>query len=123
MTSDHPAAIGDRVVPGQWEGDLFLGLGSSATGTLVERTTRFTVILHLPRMEGYGKGKAVRNGPKLASHSAKTVRDAIVGTIMALPSHLRRSLTQGRGAEIAQHTQHRIDPGLEFYFCDPQGPR
>ena len=122
MISDRPAEIGDRAVPGHWEGDLILGLGSSAIGTLVERTTRFTMLLHLPRMEGHGTGKSVKNGPALAGHGAKAVRDAIAGTISCLPAHLRRSLTWDQGAEMAQHAQLRIDTGLEIYFCDPQSP-
>lgn len=122
MISDRPAEIGDRAVPGHWEGDLILGLGSSAIGTLVERTTRFTMLLHLPRMEGHGTGKSVKNGPALAGHGAEAVRDAIAGTISSLPAHLRRSLTWDQGAEMAQHAQLRIDTGLEIYFCDPQSP-
>lgn len=122
MISDRPAEIGDRAVPGHWEGDLILGLGSSAIGTLVERTTRFTMLLHLPRMEGHGTGKSVKNGPALAGHGAEAVRDAIAGTISCLPAHLRRSLTWDQGAEMAQHAQLRIDTGLEIYFCDPQSP-
>lgn len=122
MISERPAEIGDRAVPGHWEGDLILGLGSSAIGTLVERTTRFTMLLHLPRMEGHGTGKSVKNGPALAGHGAEAVRNAIAGTICNLPAHLRRSLTWDQGAEMAQHAQLRIDTGLEIYFCDPQSP-
>ena len=120
--SDRPAEISDRAVPGHWEGDLILGLGSSAIGTLVERTTRFTMLLHLPRMKGHGTGKPVRNGPALAGHGAEAVRDAIAETIGSLPAQLRRSLTWDQGAEMAQHVQLRIDTGLEIYFCDPQSP-
>lgn len=122
MISDRPPEIGDRAVPGHWEGDLILGLGSSAIGTLVERTTRFTMLLHLPRMEGHGKDKSVKNGLALAGHGAEAVRDAIAGTMMDLPANLRRSLTWDQGAEMAQHTQLRIDTGLKIYFCDPQSP-
>ncbi len=122
MISDRPAEIGDRAVPGHWEGDLILGLGSSAIGTLVERTTRFTMLLHLPRLEGHGTGKSVKNGPTLAGHGAEAVRDAIAGTIRSLPAHLRRSLTWDQGAEMAQHAQLRIETGLEIHFCDPQSP-
>lgn len=122
MISDRPAEIGDRAVPGHWEGDLILGLGSSAIGTLVERTTRFTMLLHLPRMEDHGKAKSIKNGPALAGHGAEAVRDAIAGIIMELPAHLRRSLTWDQGAEMAQHARLRIDTGLDVYFCDPQSP-
>lgn len=122
MISDRPAEISDRAVPGHWEGDLILGLGSSAIGTLVERTTRFTMLLHLPRMKGHGTGKPVKNGPAFAGHGAEAVRDAIAETISSLPSHLRRSLTWDQGAEMAQHAQLRLDTGLEIYFCDPQSP-
>jgi IS30 family transposase len=122
MISDRPAEVGDRAVPGHWEGDLIRGLGSSAIGTLVERTTRFTMLLHLPRMEGYGKGDVPKNGPALAGHGAEAVRDAIAEIIMELPADLRRSLTWDQGAEMAQHAQLQIETGLDIYFCDPQSP-
>jgi IS30 family transposase len=80
------------------------------------------MLLHLPRMEGHGTAKSIKNGPALAGHGAEAVRYAIAGTIMELPAHLRRSPTWDQGAEMAQHAQLRIDTGLDIYFCDPQGP-
>ena len=122
MISQRPAEADDRAVPGHWEGDLILGLESSAIGTLVERSTRFTMLLHLPRMEGHGDQPRVKNGPPLTGHGAEAVRDAITETITTLPDQLRRSLTWDQGAEMAQHAQLRIDTGLAVYFCDPQSP-
>jgi IS30 family transposase len=122
MISERPAEAEDRAVPGHWEGDLILGLDSSAIGTLVERTTRFTMLLHLPRMEGHGDGPTIKNGPPLAGHGAEAVRDAIAASIVTLPEHLRQSLTWDQGAEMAEHAQLRIDTGLDIYFCDPQSP-
>jgi len=122
MISERPAEADDRAVPGHWEGDLILGLESSAIGTLVERTTRFTMLLHLPRMEGHGPGPRAHNGPALAGHGAQAVRDAIATSITKLPEQLRRSLTWDQGAEMAQHAQLRIDTGIAIYFCDSQSP-
>ena len=122
MISERPAEAADRAVPGHWEGDLILGLGSSAVGTLVERTTRFTMLLHLPRMEGHGAGPSIKNGPALAGHGAEAVRDAITGAITSLPEQLRRSLTWDQGAEMSQHARLRIDTGVAVYFCDPHSP-
>lgn len=122
MISARPAEVADRAVPGHWEGDLIIGLNRSAIGTLVERTTRFTMLLHLPRMEGFDTQERVKNGPPLAGHGAKAVRDAITLTIMTLPEQLRRSLTWDRGKELAQHAELRIDTGIAVYFCDPYSP-
>jgi IS30 family transposase len=122
MIGQRPAEADDRTVPGHWEGDLILGLGSSAIGTLVERTTRFTMLLRLPRMEGHGDGPRKKNGPALAGHGADAVRDAIARTIVTLPEELRRSLTWDQGAEMAQHARLKIDAGVQVYFCDPQSP-
>ena len=122
LISQRPAEANARAVPGHWEGDLILGLGSSAIGTLVERTTRFTMLLHLPRMPGHGDGARAKNGPALAGHGAEAVRDAIAGTINTLPEALRRSLTWDQGAEMSMHAQLRIDTGVQVYFCDPHSP-
>jgi IS30 family transposase len=122
MISARPAEAGDRAVPGHWEGDLIIGLNRSAIGTLVERTTRFTMLLHLPRMEGYGVQPRVHNGPALAGYGAEAVKDAIAATITTLPAQLRRSLTWDRGKEMAQHAQLKIDAGIQVYFADPHSP-
>jgi transposase, IS30 family len=122
MISERPAEADDRAVPGHWEGDLILGVESSAIGTLVERTTRFTMLLHLPRMHGHGTQPRDKNGPPLTGHGAEAVRDAIAASITTLPEQLRRSLTWDQGTEMAQHAQLRIDTGLAVYFCDPQSP-
>jgi len=120
MISERPAEADDRAVPGHWEGDLILGLERSAIGTLVERSSRFTMLLHLPPMTG--QGPRVKNGPALTGHGAEAVRDAIADAIGTLPEQLRRSLTWDQGTEMAQHAQLRIDTGLPVYFCDPQSP-
>jgi IS30 family transposase len=122
MISARPAEAADRAVPGHWEGDLIIGLNSSAIGTLVERTTRFTMLLHLPPMEGHGITLRAKNGPALAGHGAEAVRDAIASTITLLPGQLRRTLTWDQGTEMAGHAQLRIDTGIEIYFCDPHSP-
>jgi len=121
LISERPAEVADRAIPGHWEGDLILGLGSSAIGTLVERTTRFTMLLHLPRMTGHNAPR-VKNGPALAGHGAEAVRAAVAATITTLPEQLRRSLTWDQGTEMSQHAQLRIDTGLQIFFCDPHSP-
>jgi IS30 family transposase len=121
LISERPAEAEDRAVPGHWEGDLILGLGSSAIGTLVERSSRFTMLLHLVPMDGRD-GPRIKNGPALTGHGAEAVRDAVADAITTLPEQLRRSLTWDQGAEMAQHAQLRIDTGLQVYFCDPQSP-
>jgi IS30 family transposase len=121
LISERPAEAADRAVPGHWEGDLILGLGSSAIGTLVERSSRFTMLLHLPPLDGRDRPR-IKNGPALTGHGAEAVRDAIAAAIATLPEQLRRSLAWDQGAEMAQHAQLRIDTGLQVYFCDPQSP-
>jgi IS30 family transposase len=122
LIGQRPAEAEDRALPGHWEGDLILGLRSSAIGTLVERTTRFTMLLHLPPMEGHGAAPREKNGPALAGHGAEAVRDAITRTITSLPEQLRRSLTWDQGSEMAEHARLRIEAGLQVYFCDPHSP-
>ena len=121
LIRERPAEADDRAVPGHWEGDLILGLGSSAIGTLVERTTRFSLLLHLPRMDDHG-GPRSKNGPALAGHGAEAVRDAIAASIATLPQQLRRSLTWDRGTEMAQHAQLRIDTGCRCTSAIPTAP-
>jgi IS30 family transposase len=122
LISERPAEADDRAVPGHWEGDLILGTGSSAIGTLVERKTRFTMLLHLPPMPRHRAEPRERNGPALAGHGAEAVRDAIAATMRRLPDHLRRSLAWDQGAEMAQHARLRVEADLDVYFCDPHSP-
>ena len=121
MISERPAEAEDRAVPGHWEGDLILGLGRSAIGTLVERSSRFTMLLHLPPPRRQRQPR-VKNGPPVAGHGAEAVRDAIAAQITTLPEQLRRSLTWDQGAEMAQHATAEDRTGLQVYFCDPQSP-
>jgi IS30 family transposase len=120
--ASRPAEVADRAVPGHWEGDLIIGGNGSAIGTLVERTTRLTMLLHLPPMDGHGVEPRAKHGPALAGHGAEAVNAAIAEQFGTLPEQLRRSLTWDQGAEMAQHAKLRIDTGLEVYFCDPHSP-
>jgi IS30 family transposase len=106
---------------GHWEGDLIIGLGTSAIGTLVERQTRFTILLHLPRMAEHGVARG-KNGPALAGHGAEAVRKAITGAMLPLPQELRKSLTSDQGPEMAQHPQLKDETGMRIYFCEPRSP-
>jgi IS30 family transposase len=122
MISERPAEVEDRAVPGHWEGDLIIGTDRSAIGTLVERTTRFTMLIHLPRMEGWGVELRVKNGPALAGYGAEAMRKALTTQMTTMPEQLRRSLTWDRGKELAQHARLKIDTGIAVYFADPHSP-
>jgi len=122
MISERPAEVEDRAVPGHWEGDLLIGLQRSAIGTLVERTTRFTMLIHLPREDGYGVVPRTKNGPPLAGYGAVTMKNALAATVTTLPEQLRRSLTWDRGKEMSAHAQFTIETGVPVYFADPQSP-
>ena len=122
MISERPAEADDRAVPGHWEGDLLIGLERSAIGTLVERTTRFTMLVHLPREEGYRHKHTPKNGPALAGYGAVTMKDALAAKMTTLPEQLRRSLTWDRGKELSQHAAFRVETGIPVYFADPRAP-
>lgn len=122
MITERPAEADDRAVPGHWEGDLLIGLERSAIGTLVERTTRFTMLLHLPREEGWRLAPRKHNGPALAGYGAVTMKNALASTITTLPEQLRRSLTWDRGKELSQHAAFTVETGVAVYFADPQSP-
>lgn len=122
VLSERPAEAEDRAVPGHWEGDLIIGLNRSAVGTVVERTSRYTLLVHLPRMEGYGVVPPVKNGPALGGYGAIAMKDALQATMTTMPAELLRSLTWDRGKELSAHAQFKVDTGIAVYFADPHSP-
>jgi IS30 family transposase len=122
LISERPAEVEDRAVPGHWEGDLLIGLERSAVGTVVERTTRFIKLVHLPREQGYRHKETPKNGPALAGYGAVTMKDALATTMSGLPVQLARSLTWDRGKEMSAHAQFKVETGIPVFFADPQSP-
>lgn len=122
LISERPAEVADRAVPGHWEGDLLIGLERSAVGTVVERTTRFTMLVHLPREQGYRHKHTIKNGPPLAGYGATTMKNALAQTMSTLPDQLARSLTWDRGKEMSAHAQFKVETGIPVFFADPQSP-
>ena len=122
MISERPAEAADRTVPGHWEGDLLIGLERSAIGTLVERTTRYTMLIHLPREEGYGVVARTDNGPPLAGYGAATMSSALAAAMASVPGRLRRSVTWDRGKELSAHAQFTAETCVPVYFADPPQP-
>lgn len=122
LISERPAEADDRAVPGHWEGDLILGLDRSAIGTLVERTTRYTMLVRLPREDGYGVMPRTKNGPALAGYGAISMKNALSKAIASLPQQLLRSLTWDRGKELSAHALFTVETGIPVYFADPHSP-
>lgn len=122
MISNRPTEVEDRSVPGHWEGDLIIGLNRSAIGTLVERSSRFTVLVHLPREDGYGLTPRTKNGPPLAGYGAVTMANALKRAVTTLPAQLWRSLTWDRGKELSDHVRFTVESGVNVFFADPQSP-
>ena len=122
LISARPAEVEDRAVPGHWEGDLIIGLERSAIGTVVERKTRFTMLVHLPREEGYRHKHTPKNGPALAGYGAITMKNALTNTMSTLPEQMARSLTWDRGKEMSAHAQFKVETGIPVFFADPQSP-
>lgn len=122
MISQRPAEVKDRALPGHWEGDLIIGLHRSAIGTLVERSSRYTMLVHLPREGGYGQAPRVKNGPALSGYAATTMTDALKQVVAGLPDHLWRSLTWDRGKELSDHARFTVDSGVRVFFADPHSP-
>jgi IS30 family transposase len=122
VLSERPAEAEDRAVPGHWEGDLIIGTGRSAIGTVVERSSRSTLLVHLPRLEGWGKHPYVKNGPSLGGYGAVAMNAALTASITKLPEQLRKTLTWDRGKELSGHAQFALETGTRVFFADPHSP-
>ncbi|GAA1491600.1 IS30 family transposase [Brachybacterium sacelli] len=122
VISERPAEADDRAVPGHWEGDLIIGTNRSAIGTVIERKSRSTLLVHLPRLEGYGEAPRVKNGPALAGYGAVAMNAALTASMTRLPEQLRKTLTWDRGKELSAHAQFTLDTGTKVFFADPHSP-
>ena len=122
MISQRPAEAEDRAVPGHWEGDLIIGTGRSAIGTVVERRSRSILLVHLPRDPKWGKVAPTKNGPALGGYGAEAMNTALQTSMTRLPLQLRRTLTWDRGKEMSDHADFTLDTGTKVYFADPHSP-
>ena len=104
------------------EGDLIIGTGRSAIGTLVERKSRSTLLVHLPRLEGWGEAPPVKNGPALGGYGAAAMNAALIASMTKLPEQLRKTLTWDRGKELSGHAQFALETGTKVFFADPHSP-
>lgn len=120
--SQRPPEVADRAVPGHWEGDLIIGTGRSAIGTLVERSSRATLLVHLPRMQGWGEKPHVKNGPALGGYGAVAMNVALTASMTKLPQQLRKTLTWDRGKELSGHSLFALETGTRVFFADPHSP-
>ncbi|SDS53307.1 Transposase and inactivated derivatives, IS30 family [Microterricola viridarii] len=120
--SERPAEAADRAVPGHWEGDLIIGTGRSAIGTIVERKSRSTLLVHLPRLQGWGETPPVKNGPALGGYGAVAMNAALIASLARLPEQLRETLTWDRGKELSGHAQFALETGTKVFFADPHSP-
>ncbi len=122
VISERPAEAHDRAIPGRWEGDLIIGTNRSAIGALVERSSRSTLLVHLPRLVGYGEQPVVKNGPALGGYGAAAMAEGLTASMKELPEQLRKTLTWDRGKELSDHAQFAVATGIMVYFADPHSP-
>ncbi len=101
---------------------MIIGTGRSAIGTIVERKSRSILLVHLPRLEGYGEIAPVKNGPALGGYGALAMNTALIATMTKLPEQLRKTLTWDRGKELSAHAQFALETGTKVYFADPHSP-
>lgn len=122
VIDQRPAEAADRAVAGHWEGDLIIGTNRSAIGTLVERRSRTTLLVHLPRQEGYGQQPRARNRPALAGYGAQAMAAALAATVTTIPAGLRKTITWDRGKELSAHVGFTAATGTRVFFADPHSP-
>jgi IS30 family transposase len=122
VISQRPADADDRAVPGHWEGDLIIGTGRSAIGTVVAPASRCTLLVHLPRLDGWGETPPVKNGPALGGYGAIAMNAALTASMTQLPEQPRKTLTRDRGKELSAHAQFALETGTKVFFADPHSP-
>ncbi len=122
LISNRPAEAEDRANPGHWEGDLIIGTDRSAIGTLVDRSTRFTVLVHLPREDGWGQTAPVKNGTARSGYGASSMNKALSAALRKIPEPMLKSLTWDRGKELSAHAELASTIGVPVFFADPRSP-